>query len=248
MVHESLPRRIGKFLVVTTAAVGMTAGFASSASASDAPPTERKSCTAREVGDELITIKSASVTPVVTHFTSFYVTPGTLSSNTYRLNVVGRVSTSINGNTSINDSRSVTGTRFANGESGNSQALFDQVGRTVGFGVRTDEATTNTQDASVQWRFNSPGYYGLYKGTMQVSGAFTREVCDFGWRTLTYQLVDEGTYSTFGPVEEGTVGCSDALPAKTVRKIAQTMLGCGSTTPARTQPADAKASANAAPR
>ncbi|MBL7262314.1 hypothetical protein [Paractinoplanes lichenicola] len=243
MIYESLPRRIGKFLVVTTAAVGTTAGFASTAAASDAPPPERKSCTAREIGEEIITIKSASVTPVVTHFTSFYVTPGTLSSNTYRLNVVGRVSTSINSNTSVNGSHSVTGTRFADDESGNSQTLFDQVGRTVGFGVRTDEATTNTQDASVQWRFNSPGYYGLYKGTMQVSGTFSREVCDFGRRTPTYQLVDEGTYSTFGPVEEGTVGCSDALPPKTVRNIAQTMLACGNTTPTGT----AKASANATP-
>jgi hypothetical protein len=246
MIYKSFPRRVDKFLFATTIVIGMTGGFASSASAADAPPTEGKSCTFSEIGDDFFTIKSASLTPVVTHFISFNVTPGSASSNTYRLNVVGRVSTSINDNTSSNDSHSVTGTRYANGDSGDSKTLFDQVSHTVGFGVRTDEATTSTQEASVQWRFNSPGYYGLYKGTMQVTGAFSRSVCGYGFGSPRYQRVDEGTYSTFGPVEEGTVGCGDTLPAGTVRKIAQTMLACGSSAPSGAAPAVGKAPAKAA--
>jgi hypothetical protein len=246
MIHKPFPRSVGKVLVVTTLVTGMTVGFASGASADDAPPAEGKSCTFSEIGDELFTIKSASLTPVVTHFTSFYVAPGTNSSNTYRLNVVDRVSTSINGNTNISNNHSDTGTRNPGGDSGNAQTLFDQVSRTVGFGVRTDEATTSTQDASVQWRFNSPGYYGLYKGTMRVSGTFSRAVCNFGWKSPRYQILDEGTYSTFGPVEEGTVGCSDALPAGTVRNAAQAMLRCGDSAPAAAGAAGGKAPANAA--
>lgn len=231
MIYKAFPRRVDKILTVTTLVTGMTVGFASSASAADAPPTEGQSCTYSEIGNDLFTVESALQTPVVTHFTSFYVAPGTLSSNTYRLNVVNRVSASVNDNTNFSNNHSNTGTRNSSGGSGDSQTLFDQVSRTVGFGVRTDEGTTSTQDVSVQWRFNTPGYYGLYKGTIQVSGTFSRAVCSFGWRSLRYQRVEEGTYSTFGPVEEGTVVCSDVLPSETVRKAAQIMLGCGASAP-----------------
>lgn len=231
MIKKLLPRRAGGLLIASTLVTGMTAGLASSASAAGPPSVEGRACTFSQVDDELITIESATVSPVVTHFTSFNVASGTDSENTYRLNVVNRVSTSINDTTSNTGSSSFTGTTSFTGTDGGpdeSQSLFDQVSRTVGFGVRTDQATTNTLDTSVKWKFNKPGYYGLYKGTMRVSGTFSRFVCSPDWQSESprYERQGSGTYSTFGPVEEGTVGCKDAFPTATVRRVAQAMLRC----------------------
>ncbi|GIE79393.1 hypothetical protein Aph02nite_53430 [Actinoplanes philippinensis] len=213
MIKNLPSRRAGEFLVAMTLVTGMTMGAASSASAAGPAPDEGKPCSFEEVGDQLYTLESARVSPIVTHFTSFYVTTGTLSENTYRLNVVDRVGTTINGN------------------SGASETLFEQVTRTVGFSVRTDESTTNTEDLTVKWRFNNPGYYGLYKGTRRVTGTFSHAVCTPAWGYPRYVRRGSGTYTTFGHIEEGTVGCGDVLPPKSVRRAAQVMLGCPSPTP-----------------
>ncbi|WP_433793558.1 hypothetical protein [Actinoplanes sp. CA-252034] len=218
MIKKVTPRRTGEFLIAMTLVTGMTAGFASSASAAAPAPYEGRACSYNEIGDQVFTVESASVSPVVTHFTSFYVTTGTLSENTYRLNVVDRVGTSING------------------QSNASETLFEQVTRTVGFSVRKDESTTNTEDLTVKWRFSSPGYYGLYKGTKRVTGTFSHAVCSPGWGYPRYVRRGSGTYVTFGPIEEGTVRCVDVLPARTVRRAAQVVLGC----PAPTAPATGK--------
>ncbi|MFC7527329.1 hypothetical protein [Actinoplanes sp. GCM10030250] len=148
------------------------------------------------------------MSPVVTHFTSFYVTRGTLSENTYNLNVVNNVSTTINGHEEA------------------SQSLFGLVSRSAGFAVQTENATTDTEETSVKWSFNKPGYYGLYKGTRRVSGTFTRATCNVGLGLPRYSNQGSGTYSTYGYVEEGTITCDDVLPVGTVRKAAQAMLGC----------------------
>ncbi|MFD1368764.1 hypothetical protein [Actinoplanes sichuanensis] len=155
---------------------------------------------------------------MVTHFNTFNVTTGTFSENTYRLNLVDRVGTTINGN------------------QGASAALSDEVTRTVGFSVRKDQGSTITQDTTVKWRFSSPGYYGLYKGTRRVSGTFSQAVCRLGWGYPKYERWGGGTYTTFGPVEEGTVLCSDVLPPRTVRRAAQAMLGCSAPTAGRPAP------------
>jgi hypothetical protein len=237
MIRNLLPRRADEFLIAMTLVTGMTVGFASSASAASPSSIEGKSCTWGEVGDEVFTIESATVSPVVTHFTSFNVTPGTNSANTYHLSVVDRVSTSINDNTNDGNIRNNTRNTGTDGDSGETRSLFDQVSHSVGFTVHADDATTSTQDATVQWRFNDPGYYGLYKGTMRVTGTFSRTVCSPDWKSPRYERLGGGTYSTFGPIEEGTVVCGDVLPAGTVRRAAQTVLGCAAPAVPATDPA-----------
>jgi hypothetical protein len=218
MIKKLLPRRTEEFLIAMTLVTGMTVGFASSASAAGSPSIVGRSCSFSEIGRQVFTVESASVSPVVTHFATFNVTTGTLTENTYRLNVVNRVGTTINGN------------------SGSSETLSDEVTRTVGFSVRKDEGTTVTQDITVKWRFSSPGYYGLYKGTKRVSGTFSQAVCRLGWGFPRFERWGGGTYTTFGTVEEGTVLCSDVLPARTVRRAAQVMLGCSTPTTGKPTP------------
>lgn len=209
MIRKFLPRRANGVILTMALVAGVTVSVGSSAyAAADPLPANGRPCTLSEIGRQIFKVDSAVVSPVVTHFTSFYVTRGTLSENTYNLNVVNYVNTSINNHADA------------------SASLFGLVSRTVGFSVQTDNATTNTEETSVKWSFNEPGYYGLYKGTRRVTGTFSRAVCKIGLGFPRYSYQGGGTYSTFGYVEEGTIACGDKLPLGTVRRAAQAMLGC----------------------
>ena len=219
MIRAILPGRAGQFILTLTLAAGMTVGVGSSAYAATGFPADGQPCTFDQLGEDVYKIDSTQVTPVVTHFSTSYVAPGTTGSKTYTLAVENRVSAVISNNQQ--DSRTV----------------LELVSRTTGFNVQTERASTSNEVTTVAWTFNAPGYYGLYKGTRLVSGAFSRATCDFDLGQPSWYR-ESGTYSTFDHVEEGSVSCVDKLALGTVRGAAQVRLGCKA---ALVQPKTAKA-------
>ncbi|MFF2353478.1 hypothetical protein ACFVVL_27280 [Kitasatospora sp. NPDC058115] len=155
-------------------------------------------------------ITSATVKPVITEFIGFNVAPGTTGRQTQTMREQTTINTSINNNTEFNSSYKST---------------LSEVGVKVGFSVSTERSTTRTTERTQSFDINVPGYYGLYRGVLEVSGEWARYLCARSGPGTGYWVnsssTGKGRYVTFGDAELGTVECTQYMPPGTVRWAAQ---------------------------
>ncbi|MFI2611248.1 hypothetical protein [Kitasatospora sp. NPDC018619] len=158
-------------------------------------------------------ITSATVTPVVTEYQSFNVAPGTTGQQTRKLTELTSITTSINNSFEFNSGYKST---------------LAEVGVKVGFHVATDRASTRTTELTRVINLNAPGHYGIYRGALRVDGEWSRYLCARSGPGTGYWVnasqTGTGRYTTFGDIDEGTVECTVAMPAGTVRWAAQQKL------------------------
>ncbi|MET9398072.1 hypothetical protein [Kitasatospora sp. NPDC002965] len=155
-------------------------------------------------------ITSATITPVITEFTSFNITPGTTGQQTQRLSVLNTVTTKINNSADF---------------SAGYKSTLSEVGVKVGFQVANERTSTRTTELSRVVNLNAPGYYGIYRGVLRVDGEWSRYLCARSGAASGYWInasqTGTGQYTTFNFPEEGTVSCPSPEPAGTVRAAAR---------------------------
>ncbi|CAN3977943.1 hypothetical protein [Kitasatospora purpeofusca] len=181
------------------------------AHADPVPPTSNCDPTRDFYWDEIASVR---VEPTVTDFLAVAIAPGTTGSYTKTLSEVTSVSTTINSSVEV-------GIEF--------KAIFAKVSTKVGFSVSDTKATTRTTTVTDTVNFNSPGYYGLYRGTRKVTGQWVRYVCaraGTGGLWINTSPNGPGTFTTFDVPEQGTVACSFPEPAGTLRAAARARLVC----------------------
>ncbi|MFD0408894.1 hypothetical protein [Kitasatospora sp. NPDC127116] len=159
-------------------------------------------------------IVSARVEPTITDFLAVAIVPGTTGSYTKTLSEVTSVSTTVNSSVEI-------GTEF--------KAIFAKVSVKVGFSVSDSQSTTRTTTISETVNFNSPGYYGLYRGTRKVTGQWVRYVCARAGSTgywINTSPNGPGSFTTFDVPELGTVSCAHPETPGSLRAAARARLVC----------------------
>ncbi|MEV8475835.1 hypothetical protein [Streptomyces sp. NPDC051173] len=246
MRHTRPTGLLGKGLVALTAAAASalaTMSLASPATAAPAKPAAAPAakpgdtCTPADLGTRHPYIKSAEVTPTITHFKGWYVTDGSTGSQTVDTSTQETISVSVGLNGNIQGSFQV-------------EAL-GMVGGTVGLNVQVNYTHTSSTNKSITWNFQNPGYYGLYEGTKKVTGTYGSLNCnrtDLGGGTYALKWVegpDTGSYTTYTTLEEGAVRCEDKVPANSIMAEAQGLLACGSAAATAKHPAGPVPSAKA---
>ncbi|MBD0669751.1 hypothetical protein [Streptomyces sp. CBMA156] len=152
------------------------------------------------------------ITPLVTDFLIYNVTPGSVGQHSDVLNRVSSATTTVDNRTEITAGAS---------------ALFAKVEVKVGFSVQKTTSSTVSQTVSDTWTLKDPGRYGLYRGTRVVSGQYVNRICaQTGPTTGVWVTTSStpGTFTTYEAPEIGSVGCAPAEPAGTVRRAAQLLL------------------------
>lgn len=246
MRHIRPAGRLGKGLMTFTTASAIAAmSFAASpATAAPAKPAASPAaklgdtCTAAGLGTRHPYIKSAEVTPTITHFKGWYVTDGSTGSQTVDTSTQETISVSVGLNGNIQGSFQVE--------------TLGMVGGTVGLNVQVNYTHTSSTNKSISWNFQTPGYYGLYEGTKKVTGTYGSLNCnrvqqgDGSWALKWIEGADTGSYTTYTTLEEGAVRCEDKVPANSIMRKAQYLLDCGSATATAKHPAGPVPSAKAA--
>ncbi|MFJ9950519.1 hypothetical protein [Kitasatospora sp. NPDC091207] len=160
-------------------------------------------------------IVTARVEPTVTDFIAVAITPGTTGQYTRTLTEINSVSTTVNSSVEV---------------TAEFKALFAKVSAKVGFSVSDTKSTTRSTSVTDTVNFNSPGYYGMYRGTRKVTGEWVRYLCARSGPGTGYWINTNpggaGTYTTFDIPEQGTVSCGWPEPAGTVRASARLRLFC----------------------
>ncbi|NED84502.1 RICIN domain-containing protein [Streptomyces sp. SID11233] len=246
MRHTKWTGRLGRGLMAFTAAAatGIAAmSFAvTPAAAAPAVPAAAQaglgdSCTAADLGKRHAFIQSVEVAPTITHFKGWYVTDGSLGSQTVETSTQTVISVSVGQKTSIESSFEV-------------EAL-SKAGASVGLDVQMSYTSTGSTSKSITWNFQKPGYYALYEGTKKVTGEYGSLNCnrvDLGNGTFGLKWVEgpgSGSYTTYTTLEEGAVRCEDAVPANSIMRKAQDLLDCGTAAAGAGHAPAAKASAPA---
>ncbi|KJS58731.1 hypothetical protein VM95_31615 [Streptomyces rubellomurinus] len=233
--------RLGSSLMTVTAtaaawavtAVGLAASPAAAAPAATATPRLGDTCTVADLGTRLPYIKTTEVSPTITHFKGWYVTQGSTGSQS----VTTTTQTSISVTVGLNGS--VTGT-FGN-------QVLGTVAATLGLNVQVNYTSTSSESSTVNWNFNQPGYYGVYKGTKKVTGTYGSLNCnrtqqgDGSWALKWIDGPGTGSFTTYTTLEEGAVRCEDAVPANSIMAKAKFLLDCGSPAARAEHPAGAVA-------
>ncbi|QXJ26561.1 hypothetical protein AGRA3207_003313 [Actinomadura graeca] len=187
-----------------------------------ADPRPGDACTSADLGRRHPFVKSAVTEPTITHFKGYYVTDGSTGSQSVTLSTQTVITVQV-GSTSQITSGFTIGTLF-------------KVEAFVNSTVTKSTATTNAQSLTITWNFLKPGYYGVYQGTRKVTGEYGSLNCDRvdlgGGRYATRWVARPGgAYTTFSTIEEGAVRCEDKVPAGSIMRKAQTVLGCTGTPP-----------------
>ncbi|MEU5537478.1 hypothetical protein [Streptomyces sp. NPDC020362] len=245
MRHIRSTGRFGRGLIAFTAAaasaIAAMSCAAPPAAAAPAKPAAAQAklgeaCTAADLGKRHPFIKSVEVAPTITHFKGWYVTDGSLGSQTVDTSTQTTISVSVGFNASVQGSFQVE--------------TLGMVGASAGLNVQVNYTSTSSTSKSITWDFRKPGYYGLYEGTKKVTGQYGSLNCnraDLGNGTYGLKWVegpDSGSYTTYTTLEEGAVRCEDKVPASSIMRKAQDLLDCGSPAGARHTPVKAhKASA-----
>ncbi|MFD9348097.1 hypothetical protein [Streptomyces diastaticus] len=229
MPHATPPNRPRRgLLALTAAAVSATAalGLAASPAAAGTPPAETAAagaelggaCTAADLGTRHAFVRSTEVAPTITHFKGWYVTDGSLGSQTVETSTQTVIEVSVGQNTSLN--------------AGFDVEALSEAGASVGLDVQMKSTSTGTTSKKITWDFQKPGYYGLYQGTKKVTGTYGSLNCnrvDLGdgtWGLRWVEAADRGSYTTYTTLEEGAVRCEDAVPADSIMRRAQDLLDC----------------------
>ncbi|MBC2879423.1 hypothetical protein H7K43_30990 [Streptomyces sp. TYQ1024] len=184
-----------------------------------------QTCTAADLGTRHPIIKSAEVTPTITHFKGWYVTEGSTGTQSVSTNTTETISVSVGLNGTVQGSFAV-------------EAL-GSVGASLGLNVQVNYTHTSSTSKSISWNFRQPGYYGLYEGTKKVTGTYGSLNCnrsDAGGLKWV-EGPDTGSYTTYTTLEEGAVRCEDKVPANSIMRRAQVLLDCGSATATAKHPA-----------
>ncbi|WP_164737977.1 hypothetical protein [Streptomyces luteoverticillatus] len=248
MSHLRTPGRRARGLIALTvtaastlAAITAVAGPAAAQGATPAADASAvqagQSCTAADLGKRHPFIKSTEVAPTITHFKGWYVTEGTTGSHSVSTNTQTSISVSV-------------------GLNGNIQGSFGtealgMVGASLGLNVQVTYSSTSSVSDTVNWNFNQPGYYGVYKGTKKVTGTYGSLNCnrvlqgDGSWALKWIEGADTGSYTTYTALEEGAVRCEDKVPANSIMAKAQRLLDCGSPASTAKHPAGPVPSAKA---
>lgn len=246
MPHTTPTSRLRRgLLALTAAAVSTTAalGFAAAPAAAGTPSPGVAAgqaelggaCTAADLGKRHAFVKSAEVAPAITHFKGWYVTDGSLGSQTVETTTQTVIEVSVGQKTSLN--------------AGFDVEALSEAGASVGLEVQMKSTSTGTTAKKITWDFQKPGYYGLYQGTKKVTGTYGSLNCnrvDLGdgtWGLRWVEAADRGSYTTYTTLEEGAVRCEDAVPADSIMRKAQDLLDCD---PAATGPRRAPAAKEAA--
>ncbi|WP_147457200.1 hypothetical protein [Micromonospora pisi] len=180
-------------------------------------PKPTKSCTTANLGETAFVVNAVEVNPTLTHFLAVHITSGTTGEHTETLGTVNEVTTQVGASVEI---------------SAKGKLLLAEVETKVGFTVQKTTSTTNSTSVTDTWNFSQPGYYGLYKGTRAVEGTWLEYQCyrlQSGGVTTPpawFQVGGLESYTTFAVMEVGTIGCTDAPPAGSVRFQARLYLGC----------------------
>ncbi|MFF2617990.1 RICIN domain-containing protein [Kitasatospora sp. NPDC058046] len=237
-------RRAGLVALAAASALGTMAAMAPAAAATPArtaaavagDPALGDTCTAADLGKRYPFIKSLQVVPTITHFKGWYVTDGATGSQTVTATTQSVVTVSVGLDASITGNFEI--------------ATLAKVEASAKLSVKLESSTTSTESKSITWNFQKPGYYALYEGTRKVTGQYGSLNCnrvDTGNGTYATKWVEGpggGSYTTFTTLEEGAVRCEDAVPANSIMRRAQDILGC--TAPLRTDAAAPAAPAKAA--
>ncbi|RGD56718.1 hypothetical protein DR950_01940 [Kitasatospora xanthocidica] len=221
-------RRAGLVALAAASALGTMAAMAPAAAATPAPartaaavagdPALGDTCTAADLGKRYPFIKSLQVVPTITHFKGWYVTDGATGSQTVTATTQSVVTVSVGLDASITGNFEI--------------ATLAKVEASAKLSVKLESSTTSTESKSITWNFQKPGYYALYEGTRKVTGQYGSLNCnrvDTGNGTYATKWVEGpggGSYTTFTTLEEGAVRCEDAVPANSIMRRAQDILGC----------------------
>ncbi|GAA2715323.1 MULTISPECIES: hypothetical protein [Streptomyces] len=225
-------------LAAMTAVAGpaAAAGHPKPAATADKPKLG-DACTSADLGTRHPFIKTTEVSPTITHFKGWYVTEGTTGSH----------SVSTNTQTSISVSVGLTG----NVQGSFGTEALGMVGASLGLNVQVTYSSTSSVSDTVNWNFNQPGYYGVYKGTKKVTGTYGSLNCnrvqqgDGSWALKWIEGSDSGSYTTYTALEEGAVRCEDKVPANSIMAKAKVLLDCGSPAATAKHPAGPVPSAKA---
>ncbi|CAL9658865.1 hypothetical protein [Streptomyces sp. enrichment culture] len=225
--------------VTATAAAWAVTAMSLAASPAAAAPTETTAplpgdtCTAADLGTRHPYIKTTEVSPTVTHFKGWYVTEGTTGNQAVSTSTQTIISVSVGLNGNVEGSSAVE--------------TLGEVGASLGLNVEVDHSSTSTESNSVTWNFSQPGYYGVYKGTKEVTGTDGSLHCDRvrqgdGSRALKWiEGPDGGSFTTYTTPGEGAVRCQDGVPAGSITAKARDLLDCGSAAVGAEHPAGAVA-------
>ncbi|MEV0443750.1 hypothetical protein AB0I84_22675 [Streptomyces spectabilis] len=205
-------------LVATSALAGVTALASPAVAAAD--PKAGEACTSADLGKRYPFTKSVKVEPTITHFKGYFVTAGSTGSQAVKLSTQTQVTVAVGTSTTIK-------TNFDFGVLFKAEASINRT-------VQKTTATTSAAEQTITWNFTQPGYYGLYQGTRKVTGEYGSLNCDRVQRddgTYATQWTERpgGQYTTFSTIEEGAIRCEDQVPASSIMKKAQEILGCDGT-------------------
>lgn len=229
-----LGKGLGALIATATTAVGLAAIPAAATPATSGQTVQPgQACTAADLGTRHPIIKTAEVTPTITHFKGWYVTEGSTGNQSVSTNTTETISVSVGLNGTVQGSFAV-------------EAL-GSVGASLGLNVQVNYTHTSSTSQSISWNFRQPGYYGLYEGTKKVTGTYGSLNCnrsDAGGLKWT-EGPDTGSYTTFTTLEEGAVRCEDKVPANSIMRKAQGLLDCGLPTATAKHPAGPVPSAKA---
>ncbi|MFJ3215692.1 RICIN domain-containing protein [Kitasatospora sp. NPDC086801] len=236
---RSSGRRVGGLVALTAAAacsLGTMTALAPAAAAAPAPapasgqpattvagqPELGGTCTAADLGTRYPFIKSTQIVPTITHFKGWYITDGATGTQTVQTSTQSVVTVSVGLDLSIKGAFDL--------------ATLAKVEASAGLSVKMEASTTSSESKSITWDFRKPGYYALYEGTRKVTGQYGSLNCnrvDTGNGTFATKWVEGpggGSYTTYTTLEEGAVRCEDAVPASSIMRKAQDILGCGAAT------------------
>ncbi|MET7333569.1 hypothetical protein [Nonomuraea sp. NPDC005650] len=200
-------------------AVAMAAGTVAAAgpASAAADPKAGDACTTADLGKRYPFVKSATTTPTITHFKTFFVTAGTTGTQTITLETATTITVEVGTTTQILASFNI--------------ATLGRVESFVNRTVKKITSSTDRETTTITWNFLAPGYYGLFKGTRKVTGEYGSLNCarvDKGGGVYATEWVERpgGTYTTYSVMEEGAIRCEDVVPANSLMRLAQIQLGC----------------------
>ncbi|GAA3732272.1 hypothetical protein GCM10022225_12850 [Plantactinospora mayteni] len=214
---RTTPARIGRAGLVLALAAASTLVVGIGPAQAITVPVPEKPCGIDDLGRRAPEAATAVTTPTVTHFTAINVTGGTETEYEYTLEVTDKVITEVSKNVEVSTQWTI--------------ASVFVIGSKVGYTVKNVTEHTELERTRVLWRFLYPGYYALYKGTTQVTGALNSVHCSRvtlpdGSQQTQWLRRPGGDYKTFGNSEVGAVRCEDFYPPFTLRYAAQRRL-CG---------------------
>jgi hypothetical protein len=205
----------GSTLALALAAVVAPAGPASAVTeaAPGAP------CDSSDLGRRQGWANTMEITPVITHFKGFFVTAGSTGTHSVQMTYQQQLTVQVMNETSIS-----TGFNFG-------IPFLTKLEVNAKFALTKTTMTTTTEQRTLTWNFNQPGYYAVYSGMHKVSGQMNALQChrvqkDDGRWVTEWNRRAEGTYTTWGREQEGVVRCEDAVPANSIMRVAQIELGC----------------------